>query len=235
MQRGMNPRKANRMSACRPLLRIEPMHGNSIAPQGVGDGSAGTTRGVASVGILYVIGQGQYEQLQRMVFAREGQCPVFAVLDGAIVDDLPPLLQRHAPDAMCLFSGDLDPMLAAAAPYLLALAPDSGGAQLALRDGWNSHWGIVLVADPGTQAHALRAHLRRILRVGTPGGESMLFRFYDPRAFRSVVPSFDAEQRKAFFGPIRGCYVEGRDGQGVLYFARDGEAAPRVLPLAAAA
>jgi hypothetical protein len=223
------------MSALLQLLRTERMDGNSIVPRGVADGSAGTTRGVASVRTLYVIGQGQYEQLQRMVFSQASQCPVFAVLDGAIVDDLPPLLQRHAPDAMCLFSGDLDPMLAAAAPYLLPLAPDSGGAQLALRDGWNAHWGIVLVADPGTQAHALRAHLRRILRVVTPGGDSMLFRFYDPRAFRSVVPSFDMEQRKAFFGPIRGCYVEGRDGQGVLHFTRDGEVAPRMLPLAAVA
>lgn len=181
-----------------------------------------------------MIGQGQFEHLQRTVFG-QGQRPVFAVLDGAIIDDLPARLRQHAPEAMCLFSGDLDPMLAAAAPYLLPLRQDADAARLALRDGWNEHWGIVLVADPGTGMHALRAHLRRLLRVATPGGQPMLFRFYDPRAFRVVVPTFDAEQRKAFFGPIHGCYIEGRSGDSVLYFARDSDEQARALPLAAAA
>ena len=44
------------------------------------------------------------------------------------------------------------------------------------------------MTDADTTLLALRSHLRRILRVAAPGGESMLFRFYDPRAFRTVVP-----------------------------------------------
>jgi hypothetical protein len=184
-------------------------------------------------GTNYVIGQGQYEQLQRAVFGHPG-CPVYAVLDGASTDGLPERLQRDAPGAMCLFSGRLDPMLAAAAPYLVELAADTGIAQMALRDGWNDHLGIVLVADPGTDAYAMRAHLRRILRVAVPDGTSMFFRYYDPRAFRTVVPTLDADQRKVFFGPIRGCYVEGREGNSFLHFARDGAHQPRMLALAAA-
>jgi len=181
-----------------------------------------------------VIGQGQFEHLQRTIFT-QGPQPVYAVLDGAIIDDLPARLRQHAPDAMCLFSGDLDPALAAAAPYLVPMRAGSGASALALRDGWNEHWGIILVVDPGTDAYALRAHLRRILRVSTPGGQSMLFRFYDPRAFRSVVPTFDAQQRMAFFGPIQTCYIEGRGGDSVLQFRRDGAEQPDTLPLPAAA
>lgn len=181
-----------------------------------------------------MIGHGQYERLQQAIFGA-GQRPVFAVLDGAIIDDLPARLRQQAPEAMCLFSGDLDPMLAAAAPYLLPLQAGTGASQLALQDGWNAHWGIVLVADPGTDIYTLRAHLRRILRVNTPGGESMLFRFYDPRAFRSVVPTFSASQRKAFFGPIHGCYIEDRSSDCVLHFPRDDTEAPRQISLAAAA
>ena len=187
-----------------------------------------------SEGYVSVIGQGQYEQLQRTIFASANR-RAYAVLDGAIIDGLPTLLQRHAPDAMCLFSGQLDPMLEAAAPYLVELKANTGIAQVALRDGWNDHWGIVLVTDPGTDPYALRAHLRRILRVAVPGGQSMFFRFYDPRAFRAVVPTFDDEQRKAFFGPIHGCYTEGRSNDCALYFARDGLQAPNQLSLAVAA
>ncbi|QNU16117.1 DUF4123 domain-containing protein [Thermomonas sp. XSG] len=211
------------------------MNTECIAPEGgPADGSAGSPRATTQGGNFFVIGQGQYEQLQQAVFGQR-QRPVFAVLDGAIIDDLPARLGKHAPDAMCLFSGDLDPMLAAAAPYLLPLAPDTAATRLALLEGWNAHWGIVLVADPGTDIYSLRAHLRRVLRVSTPGGASMLFRFYDPRAFRSVVPTFDPAQRKAFFGPIHGCYTEGRSSDSALYFARDGLEAPNQLSLAAAA
>lgn len=222
------------MSVSAQFPRIERVHAESITPKGAADGTIAASRNTAQGGTFYVIGQGQYEQLQRTVFG-QGQRPVFAVLDGAIISDLTVRLQQHAPEAMCLFSGDLDPMLAAAAPYLIPLQPGSGASKLALCDGWNEHWGIILVADLGTSMQALRAHLRRILRVSTPGGNSMLFRFYDPRAFRSVVPSFDTEQRKTFFGPIHGCYVESRTSDSALYFSRDGGELPHTLPLAAAA
>jgi hypothetical protein len=214
------------MSAFGPVPRIDGLHA-MLSPEWAADG---LPKYSATGRILYVIDQGQFERLHRMVFAQDPSCPVFAVLDGAIIDDLPALLQRHAPDAMCLFSGDLDPMLAAAAPYLFGLTPGSPAAALALRDGWNAHWGIVLVADPGTSLHDLRAHLRRILRVRSPDGEPMLFRFYDPRAFRCVVPTFDVAQRQAFFGPIRISFVESPTGD-VLQFLRDGDPTPRALSL----
>ena len=177
-----------------------------------------------------MIAQGQYELLQRAIFAHPGRS-VYAVLDGAIVDNLPARLNRHAPDAMCLFSGQLDPMLEAAAPYMMELRADTDIAQMALREGWNEHWGIVLVVDPGTDAYALRSHLRRNLRVTSPGGEPMLFRFYDPRAFRTVVPMLDADQRKAFFGPIQGCYIESRSRIRPCVHARcPPENTPRSVP-----
>lgn len=226
-----------RLSDSGQFPRIDPEDKGSTraAAQGAAVGRTWSSPPAGGMqGIDAVIGQSQYEQLQRSVFSKRDTC-IYAVLDGAIIDDLPTRLQRHAPGAMCLFSGDLDPMLAAAAPYLLALQSGSGGAQLALRDGWNDHWGIVLVVDPGTDIYALRSHLRRILRVATPDGGSMLFRFYDPRAFRTVVPTLDAEQRRTFFGPIAGCYVEGRSPDSALYFARDGGREPRTVALAAAA
>ena len=221
------------MSGFSTSLRIEQVYPESKASLGRCDAVLGTHRTTAHNGNVFVIGQGQFELLQRAIFG-QGR-PAFAVLDGAGIDDLPALLQQHAPEAMCLFSGDLDPMLAAAAPYLVPLRSGSSLTQLALRDGWNSHWGIVLVTDADTSMLALRSHLRRILRVSAPGGQAMLFRFYDPRAFRTVVPTFDEQQHKVFFGPIHGCYVESRDSNQALYFARDNQQASATLPLSAAA
>jgi hypothetical protein len=181
-----------------------------------------------------VIPQGQYESLHRMVFGHPARA-VYAVMDGAMIDGLPGRLAQVAADAACLFEGALDPMLSAAAPWLVKLDPDSSAARMALRDGWNGHWGIVLLTDAGLDLRTVRAHLRRVLRVRAPDGASMLFRFYDPRAFRTVIPVLDAAARREFFGPIHGVYVEGRSPDRVLFFARDGKPEPRALPLSTAA
>lgn len=178
--------------------------------------------------------QGQYESLHRMVFGHPARA-VYAVMDGAMIEGLPARLAQVAPDAACLFEGALDPMLSAAAPWLVKLDPDSSATQMALRDGWNGHWGIVLLTDAGLDLRAVRSHLRRVLRVRAPDGASMLFRFYDPRAFRTVIPVLDAAAHREFFGPIHGVYVEGRAPDGVLFFARDGKPEPRALPLSTAA
>ncbi len=216
-------------------LRIQCKSERSFVPRGKRHGHKRGVYRSRQGGSLFVIAQEHYEALQRAIFNRSAH-PVFAVLDGAIVDGLPALLKQHAPDAVCLFSGNLDPMLAAAAPYLLPMSADSGASTLTLRDGWNEHWGIVLSVDEGTDLYTLRSHLRRIFRVTAPGGESLFFRFYDPRAFRSVVPTLEGDQLKAFFGPIRGCYIEGRSPDSALYFSRDGDVkAPRHIPFATVA
>ena len=181
-----------------------------------------------------MIPQGQYEALHGAVFGHAGQA-VYAVLDGAMIDGLPARLAQVAPDAACLFEGSLDPMLSAAAPYVVKLDPQSAAAQLALKEGWNDHWGIVLVTDAGVDLRTMRAHLRRVLRVSAPDGSSMLFRFYDPRAFRTVIPVLEASARREFFGPIHGVYVEGRSPDAALFFARDGKPEPQSLALPAAA
>ncbi len=74
-----------------------------------------------------------------------------------------------------------------------------------------------------------------MLRVRAADGKAMLFRFYDPRAFRTVIPTFDPQTRREFFGPIQGAWVEARAPDAALYFARDGKPDPQALPLASVA
>ncbi|WP_240097911.1 DUF4123 domain-containing protein [Thermomonas flagellata] len=176
----------------------------------------------------------QFEVLQRRIFSTPGRA-VYAVMDGAMVDGLPARLAQVAPDAMCLFEGSLDPMLSAAAPWLLHLQPGTDAARMVLAEGWNGHWGIVLETDASHDLRAVRAHLRRVLRVRAPDGTAMLFRFYDPRAFRAVVPVLEPAMRREFFGPLRGAYVEARAPDAVLYFSRDGQPEPQTLMLATVA
>ena len=74
-----------------------------------------------------------------------------------------------------------------------------------------------------------------MLDARLPDGTVAMFRFYDPRAFRTVIPALDAPARKEFFGPIHGVYAESRSPDSVLFFSRDGRAEPQALPLSTAA
>lgn len=205
---------ASRTRRARPVSSAS--HPGSAQP-----GNQGGSKGV--------IAQGQFEALQRAIFAKREQS-LYVVLDGAQIDGLPRRLQGQ--DSACLFAGGLDPMLEAAAPHLVRLVPGSPAADM-LREGWNSHWGIVLEVAESVDLAEVRNHLRRCLRVRGPDGSPLLFRFYDPRAFRVVIPTLDADSRKQFFGPIRGFYVEDREPATALYFSRDGGREPRPLPLGA--
>ena len=71
------------MSGFDTALRIEQVYPGNIAPQGGGDGNTGTTRTTAHNGNVFVIGQGQFELLQRAIFG-QGR-PAFAVLDGCLL------------------------------------------------------------------------------------------------------------------------------------------------------
>nr|WP_255682074.1 DUF4123 domain-containing protein [Luteimonas sp. BDR2-5] len=179
------------------------------------------------------------ERLREVVFngaARAGAAGnVFAVLDGAMVEALPERLAASDCEYACLFSGALDPVLESAAPHLVRLEPGHPFAEQVLRQGWNDHWGIVLRAAPGVDLYDLRQHLRRHLRVLDPDGQAMFFRFYDPRAFRVVIPELDSAARRGFFGPVRSFIVESARADTVLRFDHNGDAHGHGIVLAAAA
>lgn len=181
-----------------------------------------------------MIDQRLYQALTKRLFTEPGQA-TYAVLDGCMVDQLPQRLEAARLDHACLFSGQLDPMLEAAAPWVVQLKPGTAFTESVLREGWNAHWGIVLQTAAGTDLAALRQHLRRQLRVSAPGGQSLFFRFYDPRAFRAVVPHLDEAQRREFLGPIRKAWIEGTDPTCALLFQPGQAATGEPLPLAAAA
>jgi len=182
-----------------------------------------------------VLDPGLLEALREAAFDGRVAGAVYAVLDGAMVDDLPGLLQGSGCEYSCLFSGLLDPMLEQAAPYLVALEPHHPFTDLVLGKGWNSHWGIVLQAAPGMDLYAVRQHLRKHLRVVDAQGHAMFFRFYDPRAFRLVIPQLERQARRDFFGPLHRFVVEAAQADAVLAFEAGGPAAGRPLALAVVA
>ena len=148
------------------------------------------------------------QSVSQHLFAEEG-VNVFAVLEGASVDNLLEMLYQYQPEHVCLYPGDLEPDMAEVAPYLVRLDPGSEFANWVIEQGWDNHWAIfaLSVADLRT----MRQHFRKFLVVFNDG-QPFYFRYYDPRVLRVYLPTCNAEELATFFGPVE-CYLLEADAE----------------------
>jgi hypothetical protein len=172
----------------------------------------------------------QIESLRRQMFGPD-DANVYAIFDGAIVDDLPAKLDQSGLQHVCLFPGQLDPELAAVVPYLLALEDDNPLTQEAIESGWMAHWGVYIQTPKKVGFREMRQHFRPFLKVRGLVGETMYFRYYDPRVLRVVLPTFDVSQRQAFYGPVKSLFVESESDAVALRFDAINGAEPKRLRL----
>ena len=143
------------------------------------------------------------EQARPYLFA-EPDAPVYAVLDGASVEGLLQRLNDYQPAAECLYRGELAPDIAEVAPYLVQLDPKSAFCDWVLNAGWGKHWGIFAVSR--ADLRTMRRHFRNFLTVHDSEGKPLLFRYYDPRVLRVYLPTCNAKELEAIFGPVL-CYI----------------------------
>lgn len=108
----------------------------------------------------------------------------YALLDAAVLRNLPERLGASGLDHACLYRGDALDRLGDVAPWLVALDPDAPFARELLSEGaapwtgWNTRFGWLL-QTPAPLVR-LRDHLRRFTMTEDEDGERYLFRFWDP-------------------------------------------------------
>jgi len=129
----------------------------------------------------------------------------YAVIDTAQDPALHPLVAA-TPGHQCLVSGEVSPVLAAALPYVV---PMRKGEPLA--DAWSAHgsgrnWGILLQSS--RRAEGLRTHFKKFINAMLPDGTVALFRFYDPRVFRTFIAAATPDERAPWFDGIDRYSVE---------------------------
>jgi len=155
------------------------------------------------------------ETLNQYLFGEE-DAEAFAVLDGASVPELLGRLDELQPEHECLYMGELKPDLAEVAPYLVRLEQGSEFSEWVVEQGWGNHWGIFALSQASIRE--LRRHFRTFLKVYDPNGKPLLFRYYDPRVMRVYLPTCNAEELKAIFGPVAGYLLEDEDPGVLLAF-----------------
>lgn len=144
---------------------------------------------------------------------------VFAILDAARDPRIYPALISADCDWLCLYRGEAAARMAEVAPYLVELHPLASFTWWLLAEGWGNSWGVFVNAD--LPLERLQAHFRRFLMVQLPDGKTVYFRFYDPRVLRVYLPTCDAAEREAFWGPVKTFIVEAADGREAVDFAKE--------------
>ena len=145
---------------------------------------------------------------------------VFAILDGARNATIYPAVTGSRMLHRCLYQGDLSPVLAEAAPYLVQLIRDTPFTSRLQQEGWGESWGIYLSSTASLQQ--LRSHFRRFLKVKDDTGRALYFRFYDPRVLRLYLPTCTASELDLVFGPVETYFVEADAGHTLLVYTFTG-------------
>jgi Domain of unknown function (DUF4123) len=157
---------------------------------------------------------------------------VYAVLDGAMVRQLPDYLEDNDADFACLFPEESDPLVLTRAPYLVRVEPGDAIFGWILQEGWGRNWGMFTAVPRDTPFEDVLDHFREFLQVRLPDGRIVFFRFYDPRVQRLFLKSCDAAQAAQLFAIPTAWSCESEDGGALLlHTSSDGAVSCQSLPL----
>lgn len=144
---------------------------------------------------------------------------IWVVLDGAAIPNLRSELERVLPVSnwCCLFQGEWASALADVAPYLVEITAATAEWLGWLERGWGQAWGIYMLTDGEEDLSSIKRCLRKWIYAYGPDAESLLFRWYDPRVFRTVLPCLTAPQQQFFFQEICAVVVDDENANGWEY------------------
>lgn len=152
--------------------------------------------------------------LEKALFGEKAN--VFAILDGASVEGLRMRLYETRPPHYCLFRGELEPDMAEVAPYMVGLIPETPFTEWILDQPLGGHWGIF--ARTRQSIIEMRKHFRSLVTIYNEEGNPKIFRYYDPRVFRSFLPTCNGGELKEFFGTVSEYFAEKTGGESITMY-----------------
>jgi hypothetical protein len=150
---------------------------------------------------------------------------LYAILDGALVPDLPMRLYESQLPHYCLLQGQLDPNLAYVAPHLVYLEPGNAFTESIFDNAGQSNCGIFIHSR--SSMASMHKHFRALISVMSEDGRPLTFRYYDPRVLREFLPSCNTAELVTFFGRSDAFFARDEEGQGILKFEIEGESLKR--------
>ena len=123
----------------------------------------------------------------------------YAVVDAAQNPELHGLILQSS-SQVCLFSGNVPDVLAAASPHLVKLIAGEPLFEAWKTQGRGQNWGIMCRSPRPIEA--MRRHFRQFLQAKMPDGMMVMFRFYDPRVFNTYICAATPQEQMPWFEGI---------------------------------
>ena len=148
---------------------------------------------------------------------------MYGVLDCSRAPELYEHARRLWPESSdCLFEGRLHEEVRSVSPFVVELSPSDPLSRLWRAQGWGQAWGILISSR--ADLAAVRRRLRHFTQVRLPdGGGPVLFRFWDPRVFRTYLPTVGTTELRGWFQDIDRYIVETPDGAGSIRYSLRGD------------
>lgn len=133
----------------------------------------------------------------------------YAVIDAAQDPRLFDLIKQCSHHA-CLISGELDPTMARVLPWVVRFDVNEPLMQAWKVHGQGANWGIML-QSPLDLWH-VKVKLKKFLNAILPDGSLVIFRFYDPRVFRTYIQAASHDERELLFQSVSRYWIESEKG-----------------------
>ena len=157
------------------------------------------------------------------------QKKVFVVLDGARDKRIEPFLNNSALEYACLYEGTIQYSLKRAAPFLVCLDGAQAETEKLLEAFLGLNISLYLLEDEGISLKALKLHLKKLAKVRSLDGNTIVFRYYDPRVINTFLPQCNSEELHKIFGKTLTWFIESDDFNGFFSaFSLDNAAALKV-------
>lgn len=128
---------------------------------------------------------------------------LFAVIDACDEPLVPDMVDRLGDRATCLYTGQSRVRYRGIAPYLVHV--DDSVVQWIAAHLNPINWGFYLVSD--AELADLRRHFKRFLFAELPSGDTVYFRFYDPRVLQTYLKNCSPTSRAEFLDKLTKLFV----------------------------
>ncbi len=149
-----------------------------------------------------------------------GSAFVYAVVDACDEPDVPAKVSEIGNErAISLYRGWAEREHWSIAPYLFVL--DLELLDWVIDQFGSKPWGFFAVSNNDSLPE-MRKHFRKFLTVEAPDGESLYFRFYDPRVLVTYLETCNDSELSEFFGAAQSLltYEENEGNELVRYRIR---------------
>jgi Domain of unknown function (DUF4123) len=131
---------------------------------------------------------------------------IYTLQDAAANPRIYPNLILSGMDSACLYEGPIPKVLEEAAPHVVRLVAASPYTRWYLGESWGKAWGLAL--QTRATLTTIRQHFRTLLLVRDERGNTLRFRFFDPRVLRRYLPTCTPSELKQVFGPVTRFFLE---------------------------